>query len=34
VKPPLSPDIMPDRRNLLAPDAGGHSSTSRSSGSH
>jgi hypothetical protein len=27
VKPPLSPDIMRDRRNLLAPDTSSHSNT-------
>jgi hypothetical protein len=32
VKPPLSPDIMRDRQNLLAPDISGHSITSSSSG--
>jgi hypothetical protein len=33
VKPPLSPDIMRDRQNLLAPDISGHSTpTSSSSG--
>ena len=34
VKPPLSPDIMRDRRNLLAPDTSSHSNTPSSTGAH